>query len=193
MTLFRRCCVFLFASILIVCVSAEDPPAIPVWPLLWEGNWSFVNSTTGEVLQGGGWYFDATSRPALLRQDNRVNCQGPNDCAAIFRDGKLYKWTSSSTCCIQNPDLPPTPPDWLSTSVTYQGEGAFKYAAGIRCSVWKREETGETYYQSIEGALPIALDGSGTAMVWSNFNPRKPDAGVFSLPTKCASSCNIGS
>eukprot|EP01089_Gocevia_fonbrunei_P016966 TRINITY_DN5390_c0_g1_i2.p1 TRINITY_DN5390_c0_g1~~TRINITY_DN5390_c0_g1_i2.p1 ORF type:complete len:135 (-),score=12.63 TRINITY_DN5390_c0_g1_i2:1-405(-) len=50
--------------------SQNYPITLPLWPDFWSATWLFVNSTSGEIMQYGNWYYDWSVKS--LRQDNQL-------------------------------------------------------------------------------------------------------------------------
>jgi len=187
---------FLIALLLVVCVctfASADFIHLPQWPMFWSAQWQNCNSTTGEIDQYGPWYYDWRSE--AVRQENVLGQCLDSDttlCSFIFIGNNSWVTKGSKTapsyCCFYMAGLGGSPPNFLYNS-TLIGYGSYKWF-NASSTIWYRQETVETYYQSAgDIQLPVALDGRGEAMVWSNYNFAEFPEGTWTIPQNCAKSC----
>eukprot|EP00026_Physarum_polycephalum_P016515 Phypoly_transcript_17437.p1 GENE.Phypoly_transcript_17437~~Phypoly_transcript_17437.p1 ORF type:complete len:215 (+),score=30.60 Phypoly_transcript_17437:98-742(+) len=168
-------------SSLVLCALSIPPP---IWPATWSSQWKFVYSTNGSAIDGGDWYYDATTNQ--LRQDNYHHCNAiQNDtlCSAIFTNGNMYyNMPTINYCCLCWTNLSITEPNWLENT-SYSGESDYSLLdPPVPSSVWTWNEDGQhLYYQSESGMLPVAESGWGTDMQWIGVKTGSFDTSVFDL------------
>eukprot|EP01089_Gocevia_fonbrunei_P016967 TRINITY_DN5390_c0_g1_i4.p1 TRINITY_DN5390_c0_g1~~TRINITY_DN5390_c0_g1_i4.p1 ORF type:complete len:257 (-),score=29.29 TRINITY_DN5390_c0_g1_i4:59-829(-) len=177
--------------------SQNYPITLPLWPDFWSATWLFVNSTSGEIMQYGNWYYDWSVKS--LRQDNQLGgcvSGSTTPCSFIFIGENCYALTglgSAQTCCLFMNNLGATPPDYLEDSI-YKGNGTYQWI-DVPSSIWSHESTSETYYQTLgQIQLPVVLEGDienkgTTAIVWQDYNFATFPKDTFTIPSNCASSC----
>lgn len=137
-----------------VCLALTRPCYSPINDQ-WNSTWYFIYTTNASVIDGGSWWYDASSMPGLLRQDNNLCSNNilPKGigCSALFRDDHMY-WNMPQLriCCTCYSNLSITGVDWIVNS-TYEGVTNYNIT-NTTSYLWSRPIFQSPYYETVPSA-----------------------------------------
>lgn len=193
-------------SQMVNCENGTNRPVAPVWPSIFEADFTVeLDMWPGFVSKGHLWY-DWTTRSQ--RADYIDWCLPLTDqlppfmnytCTYIMRDHTTYYIDkvnpSKPTCCVFDNNLPPPVPDFAS-GMTYNGTTTVE---GQLVSSWYLLGPfpyGPFYYwASVQNNLPVKFKGpttlNQTTLTYKTVNIHPIPTEAFAVPADCTKICEV--